>query len=77
MLNFSPEGCPCDNCKAGRSAALEREFTPIEKLFVQSADVLSQISRQIGDTEPEDTVFVIGLERAATARAKKLGYTGI
>ena len=54
-----------------------RDFTPIEKLFVQSADVLSQISRQIGDTEPEDTVFVIGLERAATARAKKLGYTGI
>lgn len=42
-----------------------RDFTPIEKLFIESVSVLSQISRQIGNTEPEDTVFVIALERAA------------
>jgi hypothetical protein len=61
-----------------RRERLEREFTPIEKLFIESVSVLSQIGREI-ETEPEDTVFVIALDLAAEARAKKLepGYTGI
>jgi hypothetical protein len=58
-----------------RREAIERDFTPIEKLLVKTAVALKYVSRQIEDTEPEDTIFVIELNNAICerARAKRTG----
>jgi hypothetical protein len=50
---------------------VEREFTPIEVYFINSADHLAQIGRQAG-TEPEDTLFFFQLATAAGLRNREI-----
>jgi len=60
-----------------RRDRIEREFTQIERAFIQSADVLEQFGKQLG-TSPQDTIFAIELNaEAGIVAAERKGYTGI